>query len=329
MPLLVVPGSESAAAWTLFHSRTRKNDMLIRIGFEITVTCPAPVPMLLALSVHSDFASRMIGSDRVRNIDIPDIREYTDGYGNRITRLTAPAGISTFWSDCIVEVDGQPDEVQLAASQIALQDLPNETLTYLFASRYCDSDLMGDFAWKKFGQTKEGWSRVQAICDFVHSHVSFGYEYGRPDKTAANVLKEKTGVCRDFAQLAISLCRAMGIPARYVSGYLGDIGVADTGFDDFCAWFEVYLDGKWYTFDARYNVPRAGRVLMVRGHDAADVAMITSFGAYELTGFRVWSLELADNEDEAALLQSLETRPHPLQRGLGSQPGLTAWQIDT
>ncbi|WP_330561109.1 transglutaminase-like domain-containing protein [Roseibium sp. FZY0029] len=293
--------------------------MLIRIGFEITVTCPEPVPMLLALSVHSDFAGRVIGSDHVRNISIPNIREYTDGYGNRITRVTAPPGVSTFWSDCIVEVDGQPDEVHPAASQIPLQDLPNETLTYLFASRYCDSDLMGEFAWKTFGQTKEGWSRVQAICDFVHSQVTFGYNFGRPDKTAANVLKEKTGVCRDFAQLAISLCRAMGIPARYTSGYLGDIGVADTGFDDFCAWFEVFLDGRWYTFDARYNVPRAGRVLMVRGHDAADVAMMTSFGAYELTGFRVWSLELADTEDDEALHQSLETRPHPQQRGLGSQ----------
>lgn len=293
--------------------------MLIRIGFEITVTCPEPVPMLLALSVHSDFAGRVIGSDHVRNISIPNIREYTDGYGNRITRVIAPTGVSTFWSDCIVEVDGQPDEVHPAASQIPLQDLPNETLTYLFASRYCDSDLMGEFAWKTFGQTKEGWSRVQAICDFVHSQVTFGYNFGRPDKTAANVLKEKTGVCRDFAQLAISLCRAMGIPARYTSGYLGDIGVADTGFDDFCAWFEVYLDGRWYTFDARYNVPRAGRVLMVRGHDAADVAMVTSFGAYELTSFRVWSLELADTKDDEALRQSLETRPHPQQRGLGSQ----------
>ncbi|TYC66412.1 transglutaminase family protein [Stappia sp. BW2] len=275
--------------------------------------------MLLALSVHSDFAGRVIGSDHVRNISIPNIREYTDGYGNRITRVIAPTGVSTFWSDCIVEVDGQPDEVHPAASQIPLQDLPNETLTYLFASRYCDSDLMGEFAWKTFGQTKEGWSRVQAICDFVHSQVTFGYNFGRPDKTAANVLKEKTGVCRDFAQLAISLCRAMGIPARYTSGYLGDIGVADTGFDDFCAWFEVYLDGRWYTFDARYNVPRVGRVLMVRGHDAADVAMVTSFGAYELTSFRVWSLELADTEDDEALRQSLETRPHPQQRGLGSQ----------
>ncbi len=299
--------------------------MLIRIGFEITVTCPAPVPMLLALSVHSDFRGRTIGSDYVRNARALDLSEYTDGYGNRITRVTAPAGVSTFWSDSIVEVDGLPDVIQPQARQTALQDLPSETLTFLLASRYCESDLMGEFAWNRFGQTVEGWPRVQAICDFVHAHVTFGYNFGRPDKTAGNVLSEATGVCRDFAHLAISLCRAMGIPARYASGYLGDIGVPDAGFDDFCAWFEVFLDGNWYTFDARYNVPRIGRVLMVRGHDASDVAMMTSFGVYELTGFRVWSHELADQDDDALLLQSLETRPHPQQRGLGGQVNAAAW----
>lgn len=302
--------------------------MLIRIGFEITVTCSTPVPMLLALSVHSSFGGRMIGSDHVRNPNALDICEYTDEYGNRVTRTTAPAGVSTFWSDSIVEVDGLPDEVHPQARQTALKDLPNETLTFLLASRYCDSDLMGDFAWNQFGQTTEGWPRVQAICNFVHAHVTFGYKFGRPDKTAGHVLKEGTGVCRDFAHLAISLCRAMGIPARYASGYLGDIGVPDAGFDDFCAWFEVFLDGRWYTFDARYNVPRVGRVLMVRGHDASDVAMITSFGPHELTGFRVWTHELAEGNDDACLLQSLETRPHPQQRGLGGQPGAPVWGVN-
>lgn len=293
--------------------------MLIRIGFEITVTCPVPVPMLLALSVHSTFSGRMIGSDYVRNSSVTDLSEYTDLFGNRVTRATAPAGVSVFWSDSIVEVDGLPDKVQPALRQARLQDLPNETLTYLVASRYCDSDLLGDFAWKQFGWTEAGWPRVQAICDFVHAHVTFNYKFGRPDKTAGNVLAEKTGVCRDFAHLAISLCRAMNIPARYASGYLGDIGVPDAGFDDFCAWFEVFMEGEWHTCDARYNVPRIGRILMVRGHDASDVAMVTSFGKYELTEFRVWSHELADEEDESLLLQSLETRPHPQQRGLGGQ----------
>ncbi|MCK7610525.1 transglutaminase-like domain-containing protein [Roseibium sediminicola] len=293
--------------------------MLIRIGFEITVTCPAPVPMLLALSVHNSFAGRRIGEDRVRNSSIDTLCEYTDLFGNRVTRATAPQGTSTFWSDSIVEVDGVADEARPEARQLPLEALPHETLTYLVASRYCESDLMGEFAWKQFGQTEAGWPRVQAICDFVHNHVTFDYKFGRPDKTASNVLSEKTGVCRDFAHLAISLCRAMNIPARYASGYLGDIGVPDAGFDDFCAWFEVYLDDRWYTFDARYNVPRIGRILMVRGHDASDVAMLTSFGAYELTDFRVWSLELADDQNEVDLLQSLTLRPHPQQRGLGGQ----------
>ncbi|TYC59821.1 transglutaminase family protein [Rhodobacterales bacterium] len=275
--------------------------------------------MLLALSVHSSFQGKMIGSDFVRNERADDIREYVDGYGNRITRVTAPGGVSTFWSDAIVEVDGLPDRVPRHARQHAVQDLPNETLNFLLASRYCDSDHLGDFAWKEFGQTEPGWARVQAICDFVHSHVNFGYMFGRSDKMAGHVLTERTGVCRDFAHLAVSLCRAMGIPTRYASGYLGDIGVPDAGFDDFCAWFEVYLDGEWHTFDARYNVPRIGRVLMVRGHDAADVAMMTSFGSYELTDFRVWSLELADTDDEDYLLKTLDIRPRPEQRGLGVQ----------
>lgn len=299
--------------------------MLIRIGFEITVSCPTPVPMLLALSVHSQFAGRIIGSDQVRSSHSQDINEYVDLFGNRVTRVTAPVGVSKFWSDCIVEVDGLPDRVLPHAQQLQLEQLPNETLTFLMASRYCDSDLLGEFAWKQFGQTSTGWPRVQAICDFVHENITFDYKFGRPDKTASDVLSEKTGVCRDFAHLAISLCRAMNIPARYASGYLGDIGVPDAGFDDFCAWFEVFLDGQWYTFDARYNVPRIGRILMVRGHDASDVAMMTSFGAYELTEFRVWTHELPDEDDNNVLLEGLSTRPHPQQRGLGGQVVTSAY----
>ncbi len=299
--------------------------MLIRIGFEITVSCPVPVPMLLALSVHSEFPGRLIGDDNVRNSDVQDLHEYVDLFGNRITRATAPVGTTTFWSDCIAEVSGLPDEVSPTAKQLPLQELPDETLTYLMASRYCDSDLMGDFAWKQFGHTPTGWGRVQAICDFVHDHITFDYKFGRPDKTASDVLSEKTGVCRDFAHLAISLCRAMNFPARYCSGYLGDIGVPDAGFDDFCAWFEVFLDGKWHTFDARYNVPRIGRIQMVRGHDASDVAMVTSFGAYELKEFRVWTHELADEPVDSLLLETLNERPHPQQRGLGGQRFTSAY----
>ncbi|MEQ9488691.1 MAG: transglutaminase family protein [Alphaproteobacteria bacterium] len=290
--------------------------MLIRFGFEIVVSCPEPVPMLLALSVHSDFAGRLIGSDRVRSPQMPGLPGYIDQYGNRITRVTMPVGETMIWSDCIAEIDALADDVVPHARQHALEQLPDETLTYLLPSRYCESDLLGTFAWKTFGRTPTGWARVQAICDFVHNHVSFDYKFGRPDKTANDVLTEKTGVCRDFAHLAISLCRAMNIPARYSSGYLGDIGVEDTGFDDYCAWFEVFLAGQWYTFDARYNTPRVGRILMVRGHDASDVAIITSFGAYELKEFRVWTHELPAEIDDAALHTMLSSRPDPKQRGV-------------
>ena len=293
--------------------------MLIRIGFEINISCDLPVPMLLALSVHSDFKGRFVGEDKVRNSHTTQLREYVDGFGNRITRVIAPFGQSTFWSDCIVEFDGRPDEAHPWANQHAVQDLPDATLNYILASRYCESDLMGEFAWRQFGGGLGGWARVQAICNFVHNHITFGYQFGRPDKTANNVLKEKTGVCRDFAHLAMGLCRAMNIPARYCSGYLGDIGVPDAGFDDFCAWFEVFLDGQWHTFDARYNVPRIGRIQMVKGHDASDVAMITSFGLYRLDSFRVWTHELDNSLNESALTDLLTRRPHPQQRGLGAQ----------
>lgn len=287
--------------------------MLIRIGFEIIVDCPAPVPMLMALSTHTDFAGDIIGSDRLSASSGGAVTEYIDTYGNRVSRTVAPQGVTIFWSDSIAEVDGLPDQPALTACQHKIEDLPFETLNYLTASRYCDSDSMADFAWRQFGTVPEGWSRVQAISDFVHDHVTFGYKFGRPDKTALNVLEEKTGVCRDFAHLGVSLCRAMNIPARYASGYLGDIGVPDTGFDDFCAWFEVYLGDGWHTVDARYNTPRIGRIVMVRGQDASDVAMITSFGAYEMTSFRVWSTEISDTMPEAEMSTLMLSLPAPRQ----------------
>ena len=283
--------------------------MLIRIGFEFLVACREPVPMLLALSPHSDFSGRIFGSDRVQSTDERPIPEYLDGFGNRISRVVAGKGETTFWSDCVAEVDGRADEISPAALQHRVEDLPAETLNFLTASRFCESDKLGEFAWKQFDAVPEGWSRVQAISDFVHQYITFGYKFGRPDKTAHDVLKEKTGVCRDFAHLGVALCRAMNIPARYASGYLGDIGVADTGFDDFCAWFEVFLGGGWHTVDPRYNTPRIGRILMVRGTDASDVAMITSFGAYELQSFRVWSTELTDCPGPGEIDAMLRTRP--------------------
>ncbi len=283
--------------------------MLVRFGFEIELESDADVPMILALSTHSTLSARLVGEDRVRAVPDVPMRTYLDRFGNRITRIVAPKGALRLWSDCVAEIDGEQDLFEPDAPQHEIDDLPDETLTHLMASRYCDSDNLVEFAWATFGWTTPGWNRVQAICDFVHTQTSFGYKFGRPNKTASEVRHEKTGVCRDFAHLAISLCRAMNIPARYASGYLGDIGVPASGPGDFCAWFEVFLGGRWYTFDARYNARRIGRLLMVRGSDASDVAMITSFGPYRLVYFRVWTDEIAGAPDDAAILDLLRTLP--------------------
>ena len=292
--------------------------MFIRIGYEIVIDSKAGTVLILALSPHSDFAGRFVGSVAVQAI--PDLRleTFLDGFGNRLTRLRAPAGRVTLWSDSIVEVDGKPDVFDWNAQQHDVADLPPETLQFLTASRYCDSDSLAPEALKLFGATPPGWARVQAICNHVHNHVTFGYGFGRPTKTAGDAQREKTGVCRDFAHLAIAFCRAMNIPARYASGYLGDIGVPYSGPGDFCAWFEAYVGGRWYTFDARYNTPRIGRVLMVRGRDAADGAMITSFGAYDMKTFRVWADEVPGKPDEPRLQDML--RSLPLAEGLTLAP---------
>ena len=283
--------------------------MLIRFGFEIEIQCQDPVPMLLALSAHTELEGRLIGFDFVRAPEETNASTYIDRFGNWFTRLLAPPGSTTLWSDCVVELDGSPDPQSPFAEQHPIADLPNDVLTFLLASRYCDSDNLVNEAWALFGQSPEGWPRVEAITQFVHDHVTFGYQFGRPNKTASEVFREKSGVCRDFAHLSIALCRAMNIPARYASGYLGDIGVPYSGAGDFCAWFEVYLGGRWHTFDARYNTPRIGRVLMVRGADAADVAMITSFGTHQLKFFKVWTNLLEDGLDDTVIHDRLQTRP--------------------
>ena len=283
--------------------------MFIRVGYEIVIESKADTVLILALSPHSGFDGRIIGSAAVQADPELPLQTFLDTFGNRLTRLRAPAGRMTLSSDCIVEVDGKPDVFDWTAQQHGVDDLPPETLQFLTASRYCDSDALAPEALRLFGSTPPGWARVQAICNYVHNHLTFGYGFGRPTKTAGDAQREKTGVCRDFAHLAIAFCRAMNIPARYASGYLGDIGVPYSGPGDFCAWFEAYLGGRWYTFDARYNKPRIGRVLMVRGRDAADGAMITSFGAYDLKAFRVWTDEVPGTPADARLHDMLTTRP--------------------
>lgn len=283
--------------------------MFIRAGFEISIRSKNETPLLLALSPHSAYPNRILGDPRIHTAPHVHTEDFIDEFGNQRTRLTAPAGDLTLWSDFIAEDSGAPDPVDWNAAQHEIADLPADTLRFLTASRYCEVDELVARAWALFGHTAPGWARVQAIVGWVHNHLTFGYNFGRPTKTALDALTEQTGVCRDFAQLSVALCRAMNIPARYASGYLGDIGVPYSGPGDFCAWFEVYLGGRWYTFDARYNTPRIGRILMVRGRDAADVAMITSFGAYELTRFHVWTDEISAAGTDADRLALLAVRP--------------------
>ena len=213
--------------------------MFIRIGYEILIESKADTVLILALSPHSSFVGRIIGSDEVQADPALPLETFTDTFGNRLTRLRAPAGKLKLWSDCIVEVDGKPDPYDWTAEQHDVGDLPPETLPFLTASRSCESDLLAPEALRLFGSTEPGWARVQAICNHVHNHLTFGYGFGRPSTTANDAHREKTGVCRDFAHLAVAFCRAMNIPARYASGYLGDIGVPPSGPGDFCAWFEV------------------------------------------------------------------------------------------
>lgn len=283
--------------------------MFIRVGYEIAIDCADHVPMLLALQLHPSIERRVLGSDRIGSQPTADIEYYADMFGNRCARFQARPGRTTLWSDCMVEDDGTADPYDWYARQHEIVELPAEALNFLTASRYCESDELVETTWELFGTTPPGWARVQAISNWVHNHILFGYRFGRPTKTAVDTLREGTGVCRDFAHLFIALCRAMNIPARYASGYLSDIGAVAEGPGDFCAWAEVFLDGRWHTFDPRHNTPRIGRILMVRGRDAADVAMMTAFGAYRLERFKVWTEPVSETLSETERLQALETRP--------------------
>lgn len=270
--------------------------MQIRVGYEISFESPQPAPMLLMLYLHPTRELTTLQPDQLRTTPPLPISQYYDMYGNRCGRIIAPAGRIAFQNTAVVDDSGLPDLQVLQAQQAQVQDLPNETLTYLLASRYCEVDSeLKDIAWQLFGKTPPGWARVQAICDFVHQHIKFDYMQARANRTALGVYRERVGVCRDFMHLAITFCRNCNIPARYCTGYLGDIGVPPSANPmDFSAWFEAYLGGQWYAFDARNNTPRIGRVLMARGRDAADVALTTTFGVNELKDFRVWADEVQE-----------------------------------
>jgi transglutaminase-like putative cysteine protease len=267
--------------------------MQIRVGCEMVYECPQPTPMLLTLNVHFTRASDLVGRDDLMFDPPVPMTAYRDSFGNWCTRIVAPTGRTRVRADVLVNDSGFPDAVVPQARQLAVPDLPEETLVFLLGSRYCETDRLSETAWNLFGQTQPGWGRVQAICDYVNRHITFGYEHARMTRTALEAFHDKTGVCRDYAHLAVAFCRCMNIPARYCTGYLGDIGVPPPyGPMDFAAWFEAFLDGHWYTFDPRNNVPRIGRVLIARGRDAADVAISNTFGPNTLASFKVWTDEV-------------------------------------
>ncbi len=267
--------------------------MKIRIGYELLYDCPQPTPMILMLNVHYSRVSDMVTADHIVTTPSLAQRSYRDSFGNWCTRIVAPSGRTRITTDALVNDTGEADAVVPNALQTPIENLPEEALIYLLGSRYCETELLMPIAWSMFANSAPGWPRVQAICDFVHKHIVFGYQYARPSKTAFEAYREGNGVCRDYAHLALTLCRCMNIPARYCTGYMGDIGVPVPDAPmDFSGWFEAFLDGRWYTFDARSNFPRIGRILMARGRDAADVAIATSFGPNVLAGFKVWTDEV-------------------------------------
>jgi transglutaminase-like putative cysteine protease len=266
--------------------------MILRVGYDIQFEMQAPVAMVALLKVHPSRVADLRAPDEVQAEPALQMESFIDSFGNRCSRFVAPKGALRLSNSTLIYDSGAADLVSYGARETPVQELPPEALRYLYNSRYCEVDRFSMIALELFGAVPPGWSRVQAICDWVHTKVSFGYQYARPTKSALDVYTERFGVCRDFQHLAVTLCRALNIPARYVTGYLPDIGVpASSSPMDFSAWFEVYLENRWWTFDARHNQPRVGRVLMATGRDASDVAITTSFGMANLTYFTVTAEE--------------------------------------
>lgn len=267
--------------------------MQIRVGFEMEYECSGPTPMIVTLNVHYSRASDLARPDHLLTSPAVPISGYRDLFGNWCCRLVAPAGRFVLSTDAVLADSGMPDVVAFEAMQTPVEHLPEEALVYLMGSRYCETDKLTDIAWQRFGNGPGGWARVQAICDFVHQHIEFGYQYADSTQTAWDVYNRRKGVCRDFAHLATTLCRCMNIPARYCTGYLTDIGIPPPhAVMDFAGWFEAYLGDTWYTFDARNNTPRIGRVLIARGRDACDVPLSNTFGPNTLQRFEVWADEV-------------------------------------
>ncbi len=266
--------------------------MLINYGCEISIAVAKATPLICLVDVHPDRRREIVAESPFQsNPPLPALTHF-DAFGNYCQRLIAPAGNVTLRLDGRILDSGRPDKVVLDAREIAVERLPEEMLTFLLGSRYCETDRLSQIAWDYFGALPSGWSRVQSICDFVHGHLTFGYQHARATRSALEAFDERVGVCRDFAHLMIALCRSLNIPARYVNGYLGDIGVQpDPAPMDFSAWVEVYLEGGWHTFDPRHNQRRTGRIVVARGRDATDVPLVNSFGPHTLKMFKVWAEE--------------------------------------
>jgi transglutaminase-like putative cysteine protease len=271
--------------------------MLIQAGYQISIACNCETPLMALVSIHPSRANDLRSPAIIASNGPAPLVASLDEFGNVRTRTIAPAGILELSTQFVVQDTGLPDEVAPWAMEVPVSQLPDESISFLLGSRYCETDRLSDVAWSLFGNAPRGWARVQAIANYVHGRLTFGYEFARTTRTAWEAYEERVGVCRDFAHLAIALCRCMNIPARYATGYLGDIGVPPVPAPmDFSAWFEVYLGGRWFTFDARHNHPRVGRILVARGRDAADCAITTTFGASQLTQFDIVTLELKNAE---------------------------------
>ncbi len=267
--------------------------MQFRIGYELMYSFPQPTPIILVVNVHDSRIGDLVTEDLLITEPVTPVANYRDLFGNRCKRVLVPPGQLRLTADAVIRDSGQPDEMLFTAGQASVQDLPEDTLVFLLGSRYCETDLLSEAAWQLFGQMMPGYARVQAICDYVHNHITFNYQNVSATRTAAQVFQAGIGVCRDYAHLAIAFCRCMNIPARYCTGYLSDLGTPlPYPRGDFAAWFEAWIGGRWQLFDPRNNEPRVGRILMARGRDASDVAITTTFGPNTLESFQVWTEEI-------------------------------------
>jgi transglutaminase-like putative cysteine protease len=270
------------------YTLTKRDSLTLHLGCQFDYNASDDVPAIVLVRPSGFDGVRLISETWMTTPPVP-YHDYVDIYDNVCRRLTLPAGLATIYYDARVEAPFGTEEIDRSARQTPVEELPDDVIVYTLPSRFCLSDELYDRALQMFGGTEPGWNRVQAIVQFVHDHVKFGYEFAAPTRSSSNVLAEATGVCRDFTHLGIALCRAMSIPARYVFGYIPDIDVPVTGPMDFAAWFEAYLDGRWWTFDPRNNQPRRGRVIIARGRDAADVPMVTTYGNAAFQGMTCWA----------------------------------------